>query len=67
MSINKELLDLLACPQCKGELEPTGAEDGLICHSCAVVYPVEDGIPVMLIDEAVSLSDWEAGKRRKQP
>ncbi|MFO7718469.1 MAG: Trm112 family protein [Desulfohalobium sp.] len=64
MAIDSQLLELLACPQCKGELEPTAAEDGLICHNCAVVYPVEDGIPIMLIEEAIALSDWQAGKRR---
>ena len=52
MSIRQELLEILACPKCKGELELTPAEDGLICRSCKLVYRIEDDIPIMLIDEA---------------
>ncbi len=64
MALNKELLDILACPKCKGELALTPAEDGLICaEPCAAVYPIREEIPVMLIEEAVPLTDWEQGKR----
>jgi uncharacterized protein YbaR (Trm112 family) len=55
MAIKKELLEILACPKCKGELVLTDEEDGLICHVCKLRYPVRDDIPVMLIDEAESL------------
>jgi uncharacterized protein YbaR (Trm112 family) len=55
MAIKKELLEILACPKCKGELVLTDEEDGLICHACKLRYPVRDDIPVMLIDEAESL------------
>ncbi|MCX5728088.1 MAG: Trm112 family protein [Nitrospirae bacterium] len=48
--MDKELLAILACPQCKGELEYTG--DELICHACALAYPIRDDIPIMLIAEA---------------
>ena len=63
MALNKELLDILACPVCKGELELTEPEDGLICHACKKVYPIREEIPVMLVDEAIGLEDWQAGKR----
>lgn len=52
MSVNKELLDILVCPKCKGALEETESGDGLICRACSLKYPVRDDIPVMLVDEA---------------
>lgn len=55
MALSKELLDILVCPQCKGELELTAKQDGLICHSCKLCYPIKEDIPVMLIDEAAKL------------
>jgi len=55
MSISKELLDILACPKCKGDIHLTEAEDGLICDACRLKYPIKDDIPVMLIDEAIRL------------
>ena len=53
MVLSKELLDILACPKCKGEIFLNGTGDGLICKSCRLVYQIEDDIPVMLIDEAL--------------
>ena len=55
MSLALELLQILVCPKCKGELEYRHAPEVLVCHSCRLVYPVEDGIPIMLIDEAKPL------------
>lgn len=52
MSIDKELLDILACPQCKGDLTLTPEKDGLICPACKLKYPIRDDVPVMLVDEA---------------
>ena len=52
MAINPELLEILACPKCKGDVHLTAKEDGLICNSCKLLYPIKDDIPVMLIDEA---------------
>ncbi|MFH0731234.1 MAG: Trm112 family protein [Pseudomonadota bacterium] len=52
MAVSKELLDILACPKCKGELVLTEAQDGLICKSCKLLYEIRDDIPIMLIDEA---------------
>ena len=53
MPISKELLDILACPKCKGEIFVNKAGDGLICKSCRLLYQIKDDIPVMLIDEAL--------------
>jgi uncharacterized protein YbaR (Trm112 family) len=50
--IDKELLAILACPLCKAEVREEG--DRLVCASCGRRYPVRDGIPVMLIEEAES-------------
>ena len=52
MAIEKDLLEILACPKCKGGLRLTEKGDGLVCDACALKYPVRDDIPVMLIDEA---------------
>ncbi len=52
MAINQELLDILACPQCKGEIRLNDAQDGLICEACRLVYEIRDDIPIMLIEEA---------------
>ncbi len=52
MALSKELLDILACPQCKGELVLLADDSGLICHACRLKYPIRDDIPVMLVEEA---------------
>lgn len=56
MPLSKELLDILACPQCKGPVALTAAEDGLVCSACKLEYPIRDEIPVMLVDEAKLLA-----------
>jgi uncharacterized protein YbaR (Trm112 family) len=56
MPIHKDLLDILACPKCKGEINLNEEENGLICEKCRLLYPIKDDIPVMLIDEAVDIS-----------
>lgn len=54
MTLAQELLDILVCPKCKGDLEyRTEPEEQLVCHTCRLVYRVEDDIPVMLLEEAV--------------
>ena len=52
MPLAPELLAILVCPRCKGELEYRADPESLVCHACRLVYAVEDGIPIMLIDEA---------------
>jgi uncharacterized protein YbaR (Trm112 family) len=54
--LDSRLLDILACPKCKGDLEhATEPEETLRCHACKLVYEVRDGIPIMLIDEALPM------------
>jgi uncharacterized protein len=55
VSLAPELLEILVCPKCKGDLEHRLDPEVLVCHACRLVYPVEDGIPIMLIDEAKPL------------
>lgn len=67
MPIAAELLEILACPKCKGDIAPTPEGDGLACPKCGVVYPVREDIPIMLADEAVELARWQAGERQAKP
>ncbi len=60
--LDEQLLKILACPQCKGDLEykvdPQNDKNGeLICHQCKLVFKVEDDIPIMLLDEAKKLTE----------
>jgi uncharacterized protein YbaR (Trm112 family) len=55
--LDKALMEILACPKCKGEIHYNEKNDGLICDACQLQYPIRDDIPVMLIDEASTLSD----------
>ena len=59
MTIDKELLDILICPKSKGTLRLS--EDGqyLICDESRLKYPIQDGIPTMLVEEAKPLEDSE--------
>lgn len=52
--VRKELLDILACPVCKGDIEELSdnGREFLLCRKCRKMYPVKEDIPVMLIDEA---------------
>ena len=53
--INKDLLEILACPKCKGPVKLK--EEGLICDKCRLLYEIKDDIPIMLIDQAVSIEE----------
>ena len=52
MALAQELLELLVCPRCKGDLRAAPGDAGLDCAACALRYPIRDGIPVMLVTEA---------------
>jgi uncharacterized protein YbaR (Trm112 family) len=52
--LDESLLEVLVCPKCRGELEYRAEENALLCHTCRLRYNIEEGIPVMLIDEAES-------------
>ncbi len=56
MAISPELLEILRCPKCKSKVELKSDESGLKCvnHECALVYPIRDEIPVMLVEEATA-------------
>lgn len=55
MSISKELLKILACPRCKGDVYLTEQGDGLTCERCKLLYPIINGIPVMIVNKAIAL------------
>ena len=75
MALNQELLSILACPRCRGDLVvlPEGLApradggvegcEGLYCPACAVVYPVLEDIPVMLIEEALPKEKWDKARQ----
>ena len=52
MAVSEELLDILACPKCKGEIYLNETGDGIICEKCELIYEIRDDIPIMLINEA---------------
>ena len=56
MAVSKELLEILACPKCKGEVTMNENNDGLVCEACKLVYEVRDDIPIMLVEEAKPLT-----------
>ena len=55
MTLSEQLLAILVCPKCKGELEYRPSESRILCQACRLSYPVRDDIPIMLIDEASPL------------
>lgn len=50
--ISPDLLAIMQCPACRGELTEDEERSALVCSSCGLAYPVRDGIPVMLVEEA---------------
>lgn len=63
-TLNPELTALLVCPACRGDLVETHINGtlALLCAACSLAYPVRDGIPVMLAEEAISTVN-RAGNR----
>jgi uncharacterized protein YbaR (Trm112 family) len=57
--VDAKLLDILVCPLCKGPLLYKKAQNELVCKPCRLAYPVKDGIPVMLEDDARKLPPTE--------
>ncbi len=55
MTLSPDLLEILVCPRCKGPLTYDASAERLVCPACSLAYPVRDGIPVMLVDEATPL------------
>ncbi|MEO0135973.1 MAG: Trm112 family protein [candidate division WOR-3 bacterium] len=50
--LKRELLEILCCPKCKGDLTYDQQRQELLCLTCRLAYPIKDDIPIMLIDEA---------------
>ena len=63
MAVDAELLEILACPNCKTPVTPVHDGAGLKCGTCHRVYPITDDIPVMLVDEAIIEEPAEAEGR----
>ena len=61
MPIDKELLDILACPECKLPVELVQDGKGLRCNQCRRVFPIRDDTPVMLLDEATVEEGTDGG------
>lgn len=53
--LDPKLLEILVCPKCKGPLVVSEKPPALVCNRCRLVYPIRDGIPILLIDEAEPL------------
>ena len=60
MAIRKELVEILACPKCKGPLKQVESPEGFGCASCGLLYKVEDDIPNFLIEEAAAWGPAQA-------
>lgn len=59
--ISEKLMELLACPLCHDKLALTLEQGGLLCDRCKLVFPIRDGIPVLLPNEAQRISTSEPG------
>ena len=57
--MDSRLLEILVCPICKGSLDYRKDKQELVCRPCKLAYPIRDGIPVMLEDEARGVGDDE--------
>lgn len=57
MSLDPKLLEILACPKCKGPLQAKDDGSALVCRSCRLAYPVVDDIPDLIIEDAVPAAE----------
>lgn len=55
--VDKKLLDILACPACKGPVQEQ--DEWILCYACKKRYPVRDDIPIMLVDEAEDIPEQQ--------
>lgn len=55
-AVDEELLEILVCPACHSAVELVG-DSAILCQGCGLKYPVRDGIPVMLVEEAEETAD----------
>jgi len=66
VTLDAQLLEILVCPNDRGDLDYRETELVLVCTTCGYRYPIRDDIPVMLIDEATTVSDDEAARLQKK-
>ena len=64
MTVDAELIEILVCPNDRGEIDYLEDQQVIVCRTCGYRYPVRDDIPVMLIDEAVAADDAEDARLR---
>jgi uncharacterized protein YbaR (Trm112 family) len=64
MSISEDFLSILACPICKQPLELSEDGNFLISRESKKVYKIEDGIPILLVDESFDLEEWEKNQKK---
>lgn len=50
-TLKQELLEILCCPACRGDLDYSKTQSTLRCQQCGTIYPVKDGIPIMLTED----------------
>jgi uncharacterized protein len=55
VALSKNLLEVLVCPKCKGEITLLDDNSALVCPACRLRYPIKDDIPMMLVDEAETM------------
>lgn len=65
--IQREFREVLACPQCKGPLAEDGEGKSVRCERCRLLYPIRDGFPILLVDEAAPESPPLVGRRSLPP
>jgi uncharacterized protein YbaR (Trm112 family) len=56
MTLNKNFLEILICPQCRGKVRHDEKSNGIICDRCKLFYEIKDNVPVMLVEEAKKIS-----------
>lgn len=64
MPINKELLEIMGCPKCKGNIRLDELKKSIICDKCRLLYHIKNGIPIMLINKAERLEDNFYGEEK---
>ena len=57
MTLDDELLEILVCPNDRGDIDYLEDEQVIVCRTCGYRYPVRDDIPIMLVDEAETVDD----------
>ncbi len=62
MAIDDRLMAILVCPACRGEVRLLDDDRGIECAACGRIYPIRDGIPVLLVDEATAPTRGEAAR-----